>query len=425
MDSVIEVIKSSFRYESSSLGVYPRCLAQKPMQNLCKTGYRRCGRGYREMHRAGRCEDEVIMSAEAIHTLPVCSPQEPVDWLHDARARLHTEAVRAAETLCARYVATHGADEASVDLLGTAQDLLAAMIGGGKLLRPLFAYVGWCSTAAECTEAARAAAALELLHAAALLQDDVMDRSVERRGAAAAHVVFASRHQRHGLPGDALHYGESAATLLSDLCLMWSGQALQESGMSADALARAWPYFDLLRSELVVGQFLDISSDIRRMSFASRLEVARSKSGNYTVRRPLELGAALAGSDDATRAALATYGDHVGEAFQLRDDLVDLTGRGDDIRSGRGNAVTALAADQLSATDRAELTWQLGAGEVDDESVRKCQELLCAAGVPDRAERIIEQRLATALAVLGDSDVDRFTVAVLTALAESVLLPGR
>ena len=118
-----------------------------------------------------------------------------------------------------------------------------------------------------------------------------------RRGRPAAHVRFAEWHQDNGLNGSAERFGASAAVLLGDLCLVWAGQMMRESGLGASALGRAWPRYDAMRTELAVGQFADLVNDAGgRPTLEDVLDVARRKSGNYTVRRPLEIGGALAGA---------------------------------------------------------------------------------------------------------------------------------
>ena len=197
--------------------------------------------------------------------------------------------------------------------IGAAGDILAEFVSSGKCLRSTFMYLGWLCGAPPSAAALSAAASLELLHAFALLQDDVMDHSAERRGRPAVHVQLAHWHRERGLPA-ASRFGESAAILLGDLCLIWAEQMLRESGIEARRLQRVWPRYDAMRTELAVGQFADLASDIRSLPpLEAVLDVARRKSGNYTVRRPLEIGAAMAGCDDRTLSTL--------------DAMVQLSGR--------------------------------------------------------------------------------------------------
>ena len=154
-----------------------------------------------------------------------------------------------------------------------------------------------------------------------------MDNSPSRRGRPAAHVQLAAWHAQRGLSGSSRRFGESAAVLLGDLCLIWAERVLRESGLKAEQLERAWPRYDAMRTELATGQFADLALDIRQSpTLESVLRVARMKSGNYTVRRPLEIGAAMAGCDEQTLARLGEYGVAVGEAFQLRDDILGIFG---------------------------------------------------------------------------------------------------
>lgn len=171
-----------------------------------------------------------------------------------------------------------------------APDVLTSLIDGGKCLRSTFMYLGWlCGPdAGPDAEAAalRAAAGLEMLHAFALLQDDVMDDSPLRRGRPAAHISFAGWHRERGFAGSADRFGAALAILLSDLCLVWAEQMMRESGVPAGALDRAWPHYDAMRIELAVGQVADVANDAGAApSLEAVLDVARRKSGNYTVRR--------------------------------------------------------------------------------------------------------------------------------------------
>jgi geranylgeranyl diphosphate synthase, type I len=305
-------------------------------------------------------------------------------------------------------------------------ELLASSASGGKYVRSTFTYLGWLCGAGESDAARRAAASTELLHAFALIQDDVMDRSAMRRGRPAAHVRLAEWYATLNLTGDARHFGESAAILLADLVLVWSEQMLRDSGLPADALARGWPVYDRLRAELAVGQFADLVYDARHLPpMETVLETSRRKSGNYTVRRPLELGAALAGCDDATVAALGRYGGLVGEAFQLRDDLLgvfglpSVTGKpsGGDLREHKATSVIALAAELAGPAARAELGRLYARDRVSEPEVARVRELIEGTGAVGRVEQMIEARVRAACSGLSGAGLGGFAVAALHDLA--------
>ncbi|UXA08567.1 polyprenyl synthetase family protein [Mycobacterium sp. SMC-2] len=310
--------------------------------------------------------------------------------------------------------------------IDAAGDILMAFASGGKCLRSTFVYLGWLCGAAPSGAALRAAASFELLHVFALLQDDVIDGSTERRGRPSAHLQFAQWHRDRGLSGSSRRFGESAAILLGDLCLIWSEQMLRESGVEARYLRQAWPRYDTMRIELAVGQFADLISDARHMpTLEAVLDVARRKSGNYTVRRPLEIGAAMSDCDDATLARLGRYGAALGEAFQLRDDVLGvfgspaITGKPSsrDLLERKATSVVVAAHQLADPPARAELTKLMNGHALDDGALDRWKALIVETGAVEMIERMISDRVASAREHLGDASIDEPVRAALDEMA--------
>jgi geranylgeranyl diphosphate synthase, type I len=330
-------------------------------------------------------------------------------WKQEVQERARDMLTTFVRDRCAEHVRAVPGAEFVTEMLGE-------YVAGGKYVRSTFAYLGWLSGGAGDSDAAlRAAASMELLHAFALLQDDVMDRSPMRRGRTAAHVRLADWYRGQGLAGDAGRFGESAAILLGDLCLVWAGQMLRESGLGAAALARAWPHYDTLRGELAVGQLADLAFDARRRpAMADVLDMIRRKSGNYTVRRPLELGAALAGCDKAVLHVLGEYGELVGEAFQLRDDLLGVFGRpsltgkpnGGDLREHKATSLVVLAGELATRSQREELDRLCERDQLTEAEIARLRGLIENTGAVARIEQMIESRAATAWAILESAAVE-------------------
>lgn len=346
-------------------------------------------------------------------------------WRHDVRRRATAILSDFVKKRCAEHL--RGVPGGEV-----ATGLLAEYAAGGKYVRSTFTYLGWLAGGAGDSDAAlRAAASMEMLHTFALLQDDVMDRSVVRRGRPVAHARLADWYRAQGEAGDAGRFGESAAVLLGDLCLVWAEQLLRESGLGTAALSRAWPYYDSLRAELAVGQLTDLAFDARhRPPLAAVLEMSRRKSGNYTVRRPLELGAALAGCDESVLRVLGKYGGLVGEAFQMRDDVLgvfgrpDVTGKpnADDLRERKATSLVVLADEMASPAQREQLDILRERDVLTEAEVARWRGLIEETGAAARIEQMIGQRVAVAWASLdsaaaASAPLDPFVVSALRDLA--------
>jgi geranylgeranyl diphosphate synthase, type I len=329
-------------------------------------------------------------------------------------------------THVAEFVANRCAadlDEAGVEVAG---DILLNFLTGGKCLRSTFMYLGWRAGAADSDEALYASASLELLHAFALLQDDVLDDSPSRRGRAAAHIQFGDWHRKRALSGSPRRFGESAAILLGDLCLIWAEQMLRESGIEHRRLQQALPRYDAMRTELALGQFADLASDVRDLpSMAVVLEVARRKSGNYTVRRPLEVGAAMSGCNVRTLSGLGGYGTAIGEAFQLRDDLLGVFGSeavtgkpsGRDLVERKATSVVIAAHQLADAPTRRQLTDLMNNAELDDTAIDRWRTLIVTTGAVQWIEDLISDRVASARDELDELRLDESICAALANMA--------
>jgi geranylgeranyl pyrophosphate synthase len=291
-------------------------------------------------------------------------------------------------------------------------DELCELAAGGKRLRPLFAYWGWRGGLLDAAgpredDAAvlRAVAALEFVHASALVHDDVMDGAATRRGRPATHVGFAARHGNDGLSGDKELFGVGAAILVGDLALVWSDELLRRSGLTTSALIRARAVWDTMRTEVTAGQYLDLLRAGGGLPGPEgAMKVARYKSAGYTIQRPLLLGAALAGAGERVRNAYSAIGLPLGEAFQLRDDVLgvygdpSVTGKScdDDLREGKQTLLVALAEQEADADGRRLLRDSLGNPSAGPEQFDALRRLIESTGALARVEQTIVERTGEA-----------------------------
>lgn len=288
---------------------------------------------------------------------------------------------------------------------------LAGLVGaGGKRLRPAFVYWGYrASGAAHEPEVLRAAGAVELLHTFALVHDDVMDRSPERRGRPALHEALAALHREEGLAGDDRWFGIGGAILGGDLVFVWADRLFDATDLPAEAVDGARRVFSQLRVEVMAGQYLDLRlAGDRTAGEEQARRVALLKSGRYTVTRPLQLGAALAGGGAELGEALASYGDAVGVAFQLRDDVLGLfgdpvaTGKGaiEDLREGKRTVLMVRALARAGAAERVELEAHLGDPDLDEAGAARVREIVADTGALSSVEELLAEHRVTALRAL-------------------------
>ena len=310
-------------------------------------------------------------------------------------------------------------------------DEVCALAGGGKRLRPAFAYWGWRgardpSAAEDEAAVLRAVAALEFVHASALVHDDVMDGAHTRRGRPATHVGFSARHSDEDLDGDRALFGTGAAILVGDLALVWSDELLRLSGLSSPALTRARRVWDTMRTEVTAGQYLDLLRAAGGLPGPDgALKVARYKSAGYTVQRPLRLGAAIAGAGPEVVEAYTAIGLPLGEAFQLRDDVLgvfgnpEVTGKSadDDLREGKQTLLIALAEESADAAGRRLLDDLLGNADAGSEEFDALRALLESTGARARVEERIAERTALARAAIAAAPIAGDARAALEALA--------
>jgi geranylgeranyl diphosphate synthase type I len=298
------------------------------------------------------------------------------------------------------------------------------VLSGGKRLRPAFCHWGFVGAGGDPDDPAivDAGAAFELLQAFALVHDDVMDGSAVRRGARTAHLAYGDRHQESSWRGEERRFGEGVAILLGDLAHVYADRLVPRPNRDAQAV------WDELRTELNVGQYLDlVGTASGEVDLPAARRIARYKSGKYTIERPLHLGAALAGRFGPLAEPLSRYGDPLGEAFQLRDDLLGafgesaVTGKpvGDDLREGKPTPLLTLALAAADA-DQAAVLAMVGDPALGESQVTAIQQVLRDTGAVAQVEASIEALATTAIRALETIDVTDDARAELDALARFV-----
>ncbi|WP_406278099.1 polyprenyl synthetase family protein [Nocardia sp. NBC_00881] len=310
----------------------------------------------------------------------------------------------------------------AVELLYFSGQLRGLLSAGGKRFRPLMCVTGWSAVdgGPPSDIVYRVAASLELFHCFALIHDDVMDHSDTRRGRPTAHHALAARHRDHANPAE---LGVNAAILLGDLALGWSYDLqVGPPSPTTEQLARMQPTWDALRTETLIGQYLDLAASGRRTAdLDTAWRIIRYKTAKYTIERPLHLGADLAGGSAQQLRALSDYAVPLGEAFQLRDDLLgvfgnsDRTGKSieDDLSSAKHTVLIATALQRATPTQRRILHRLLGKPDLTEDQCDQIRAVLTVTGAVATVEQLIATRCDAAAQALHTDHLHPAAVAVL------------
>lgn len=347
--------------------------------------------------------------------IPVAVPAALTAVAAPVEARLRT----ILESERSRWVAVDPDLEAPLNVL------THFVIDGGKRLRPAFCHWAFVGAGGMADDPAiiDAGAAFELLHAFALVHDDVMDGSSTRRGEPTVHIAFDAEHSSNQWNGESRRFGEGVAILVGDLAEVYADRLM------SNAPRAAFGIWNELKIELNIGQFLDVLGAARgEVNLATARRIVRYKSGKYTIERPLHVGAALAGCLKELQTPLSRYGEPLGEAFQLRDDVLGTfgdsarTGKpvGDDLREGKPTPILAIALDRATQPQR-DILSRVGSIDLAPDDILAIQSVFTDTGALSEVEASITQLTDQAISALDDAAL---TSEALSALRELAVYVG-
>lgn len=348
-----------------------------------------------------------------------------------AEAGAYVEAVAASlsDFLDAKHALLAGISPDTLVLV----ESIKSLVTGGKRMRALLCYWGWrgAGGAAEASEIIAAGAALELFQAAALIHDDIIDRSDTRRGGPSVHRSFSNLHAARGWALDGERFGHAAAILAGDLCLSLS----EEMFASIGAPQRAREIFNIMRTEVMAGQYLDILEEVagpaepHETAVARAAAIIRYKSAKYSSEHPLVLGGALAGAPEELLGGYSGFALPLGEAFQLRDDVLGVFGdpattgkpAGDDLREGKRTVLVGLTIEGANQQDRDFVDNNLGRQDLSDSEVERLCAIMVDSGALAGTERLIDTLSGQAFAALTALEISAAVKEALRHLGQSAV----
>lgn len=354
---------------------------------------------------------------------PPGSPRADTRDPETAAGVLSAEHLACVESVLRRHVRGHTEllDGIHRDITPLTTYLEEAMTGGKRLRAAFCLWGARGATAGDIPSGApETAAAIELFHLAALIHDDVMDHSDQRRGLPTVHRYFADRYAPARPYGDAEDFGEAIAILAGDLCLTWSDDLLTEglSDLPRAIRKRTRSVWSTMRDETIGGQYLDVLGQTQSMTSLHRARlVLRFKSAKYTVAHPLQLGGALGGADNDLISRYEHLGLIAGEAFQLRDDMLGVFGDSvttgkpivDDIREGKRTLLVAVATERADPAQRRHLARHLGNPDLTYADLEQVAQIFRDTGAADHVETRIADLATAAIGAVHDLPVDDLT----------------
>ncbi|WP_194279834.1 polyprenyl synthetase family protein [Streptomyces sp. SYP-A7193] len=362
-------------------------------------------------------------AADAQTHLPQAGPQpEPLD-LADIRRKV--------EDILQSFLDERLRDLPHHQARPLVEHLRTLIAAGGKRTRPVLCAIGWHAAGRSGTppQLLHLAAAIEMFHAAAMIHDDIIDRSATRRGHPSAHQALRAHCTTPADSDTRSWFGASAALVLGDLALSWSDQLLYRGRLDTAQLRAVHPLLDTLRSEALIGCYIELlATGHLDDDVETPMEINRLKSAKYTIERPLHLGAVLGGADTAVLDTCTAYGIPLGEAFQLRDDILgvfgdtSVTGKPalDDLREGKPTLLLAIALSRADPGQRELLRRLVGDPGLDEEGAAQVREILTTTGARQEVEYRIEAGRREAVAALTKRNLPAPVIAVLHRMIHAV-----
>ena len=268
------------------------------------------------------------------------------------------------------------------------------LASGGKRLRPTLAL-----TAAECIingglingdaieQAVPAALALEVFHNFTLLHDDVMDHADVRRGRATVHVKW----------------NENTAILSGDQMLIEAYKLIAQ--VPSNKVQRTLEIFNEMATGICEGQQLDVDFEhMSQVSIDDYMRMIELKT-SVLLANAMKIGGYIAGANESQQEALYQYGLHIGLAFQIQDDILDVYGDpksfgkaiGGDICCNKKTILLLTAMETADPESKAELLQWLMTSDRNEEKIEAVTKLYNRLGVRESCEAVMEEQTALAL----------------------------
>jgi geranylgeranyl diphosphate synthase type I len=250
---------------------------------------------------------------------------------------------------------------------------------GGKMLRGMLVCLGYdLGSKKRNKEIYKIAGAMEIVHSSLLIHDDIMDKSLTRRGQPSFYVTMGGGNK-----------GKSLALCFGDLGIIWASQIINKSHFPRKTRGRALEIFCKNIKDTVYGQILDVhlSGKVTRKK-ADVLLIHRLKTAAYSFVAPMGMGATLGLYDLKHLYLIQSFGEELGVAFQIQDDILGVFGDEEemgksatsDISEGKNTLLITYALEHADSKQRKVLKKYYGKKKVSSEELKLIKDIFVETG---------------------------------------------
>jgi len=285
---------------------------------------------------------------------------------------------------------------------------------GGKRVRPAMVYYGYLAAGGkDCDEIVKASMSIELVHSFLLIHDDIIDRDEKRHGTETLHERYRKIAQKYFPQKDDWHFGISMAIIAGDLAASMSSEIIFNSDFPPKTIIRALDKLQKIVYSTIPGEMLDVYLGFRgRATEKEILLMHEGKTARYTFEGPLHLGAVLAEAKNSFLEKLTAYAILVGQAFQIRDDILGIFGDekklgkpvGSDIIEGKQTLLVIKALERSSQKDKMFLKNILGKEKLLEEEIEKFRSIIIKTGSLEYSQNLSERLVKKAINALDEID---------------------
>ena len=302
---------------------------------------------------------------------------------------------------------------------------------GGKKARGGLVVLGYkCAGGKDERAIIEVSIAVEIVHSFLLMHDDVMDQDVVRRGRPAMHRQYAQLHRKRYKKGDPEHYGLSMAIDVGDTGPFLAYEILVKSSFSKKRILEAISHLNGVYLDTAYGQALDVTLEhCEKVSPGEVLLIFRLKTARYSVSGPSQLGAILAGASPDYLNLLEKYGEPVGIAFQIQDDILGTFGNEKtlgkavdrDIKEGKNTLLIVKALEWANRKQRKFLKEHYGKEDLSQSEAEKIKKIIRDTGALEYSNKVGWQLIEKGKKYIGKITKDPYYQRLLASFADFVM----